>query len=273
MYVPVQFLIVQYLTHGATPPAAAPACLQSNAAPQAPAFDARCLCNAPAGACVGSVALQCRPPPLPRCNGAQRAAGACSWGNGPSLSTPVPATALQLRCRVATPVPHHRPTFPPSPPGYAHRAMRQRRRSLSTPVAAAALQLCCRVATPVTPAPRHRPRGAGACVESVLTPDGAVAPCIARGRSPAPGDAPHHHYHCPAACWGPILLPAAAAILHHPARGPFRRPAPCVTATLPLRCPAPLHKNCPWRRGEAHRLGEHCQVRCRDRLPVCAPQS
>ncbi|KAJ7190258.1 hypothetical protein GGX14DRAFT_579970 [Mycena pura] len=101
----------------ATLPAAAPG---SNAAPQALAFDARCLCNAPAGACVGSVALQrrppcCHPPPLPRCNGAQRAAGACSRGNGPSLSTPVPAAALQLRCRVATPVPHHRPTFPPSP--------------------------------------------------------------------------------------------------------------------------------------------------------------
>lgn len=198
---------------------------------------------------------------------------------GPRFRHPFPpprcncAAALQHLCRTTARRFPRRRSCVATPPGYAHRAMRQRRRSLSTPVAAAALQLRCRVATPVTPAPRHRPRGAGACAESVLTPDGAVAPCIARGRSPAPGDAPHHHYHCPAACWGPILLPAAAAILHHPARGPFRRPAPCVTATLPLRRPAPPHKNCPWRRGEAHRLGEHCQVRCRDRLPVCAPQS
>ncbi|KAJ7209215.1 hypothetical protein GGX14DRAFT_566402 [Mycena pura] len=178
---------------------------------------------------------------------------------GPRFRHPFPpprcncAAALQHLCRTTARRFPRRRSCVATPPGYAHRAMRQHRRSLSTPVAAAALQLRCRVATPVTPAPRHRPRGAGASAESVLTPDGAVAPCIARGRSPAPGDAPHHHYHCPAACWGPILLPAAAAILHHPRGVHFdaRRPA----SLPPCLCDAPRRRTRIVHGGEGKHIG------------------
>ncbi|KAJ7197589.1 hypothetical protein GGX14DRAFT_402517 [Mycena pura] len=151
-------------SHGATPPAAAPACLRSNAAPQAPAF--------------GTL-------PVQRACGSVR--GVSCLTTPPAVLSPAAAAALQRRAtrrrrmltgqralafdtrsrrRAATALPRCNTCAAPPPDVSPVAAAALQRRP------AAALQLRWRVATPVTPAPRHRPRGAGACAESVLTPDG-----------------------------------------------------------------------------------------------------